>query len=89
VPATAAALAPTSAEARERHLADWGSSTGKLLAFNGSNGIDRVLGDDIEIPAGSKFIAGLDQTRYYPVLPRCAARRGDGSPGRGRRCPYT
>jgi len=55
--------APVSAEALERHLADWGGSAGRLLAFNGSTGVHRVLGDDVEIPAGSKFIAGLDQTQ--------------------------
>jgi hypothetical protein len=60
VPAPAAPV-PISAEARERHLADWGGTAGRLIAFNGSSGIHRTLDDDVEVPAGRKFIAVLDQ----------------------------
>jgi hypothetical protein len=61
VPVTPAAPpAPASANALERHLADWSGPAGRLLCFNGSTGIHRTLDDDVEVPAGSKFIAVLD-----------------------------
>jgi hypothetical protein len=54
---------PASKEATERHLADWGGSAGRLVAFNGSTGIHRTLDDDVEVAAGSRFIACLDQAQ--------------------------
>jgi hypothetical protein len=54
---------PTAANpaALERHLADWSGPVGRLIAFNGSTGLHRTLDDDVEVLAGSKFIACLDQ----------------------------
>jgi hypothetical protein len=50
-------------EAIERHLAEWGGAGGRMFAFNGSTGIHRTIDDGVEVPAGSKFIAMLHETR--------------------------
>jgi hypothetical protein len=53
----------TSEEALDRHLAEWGGSGGRLLAFNGLTGIHRTLDDNVEMPAGTEFAALLHETR--------------------------
>jgi hypothetical protein len=50
-------------EAIDRHLAEWGGSGGRLFAFNGSTGIFRTIDDGVEVPAGTKFVALLHETR--------------------------
>jgi hypothetical protein len=53
----------TREEALDRHLADWGGSGGRLIAFNGSTGIHRTLDDEVEVPDGTEFIALLHETQ--------------------------
>jgi hypothetical protein len=53
----------TSDEALERHLAEWGGSGGRLIAFNGSTGIHRTLDDNVEVPGGTEFVAFLHETQ--------------------------
>jgi hypothetical protein len=55
--------AATSDEALDRHLAEWGGSGGRLLAFNGSTGIHRTLDDGVEVPPGTEFVAFLHETQ--------------------------
>jgi hypothetical protein len=61
----ALAVTMTSAVAIERHLGAWSSGplTGRLIGFNGQDGIYRILDDETEVPAGTEFIALLDHTR--------------------------
>jgi hypothetical protein len=61
--ATPAVPSATSDEALDRHLAEWGGSGGRLLAFNGSTGIHRTLDDNVEVPSGTKFVAFLHETQ--------------------------
>jgi hypothetical protein len=65
-PATAAAgpalAATSSAVAIARHLDAWASRP-RLIGFNGQDGIYSILDDGTEVPAGTEFIALLDQTR--------------------------
>jgi hypothetical protein len=56
-------LATTSGKALDRHLAEWGGSGGRMFAFNGSTGIFRTIDDGVEVPAGTKFVALLHETR--------------------------
>jgi hypothetical protein len=60
----ALAVTMTSAVAIEKHLDAWSSGPliGRLIGFNGQDGIYRILDDDTEIPAGTEFVALLDQT---------------------------
>jgi hypothetical protein len=60
---TAAPPVPTSGNALDRHLAEWGGSGLRLIAFNGSTGIHRTLDDNTEVPDGTQFIAMLHATR--------------------------
>jgi hypothetical protein len=60
---TAPLVPATSDEALNRHLAEWGGSGGRLMAFNGQSGIHRTLADDIEVPSGTEFIAFLHETQ--------------------------
>jgi hypothetical protein len=50
-------------EALDRHLAEWGGSGGRMFTFNGATGIFHTTDDGIEVPAGTKFIALLHETR--------------------------
>ena len=68
LPATTAMKTTTPApsvdeEALERHLAEWAGPGGRLLAFNGSTGIHRLLDDDTEVPPGQLYRALLTQYR--------------------------
>ncbi len=56
-------LTTTSEVAIDRHLAEWGGNGGRLFAFNGSTGIYRTLDDNVEVAAGTKFVALLHETR--------------------------
>jgi hypothetical protein len=61
---TAPPLVPaTSDEALDQHLAEWGGSGGRLMAFNGQSGVHRTLADDVEVPSGTEFIAFLHETQ--------------------------
>ena len=59
----AAAPASMSDEALDRHLAEWGGSGGRLIAFNGSTGIHRTLDDGVEVPVGTEYVAFLHETQ--------------------------
>ena len=47
----------------DRHLDEWGTGGGRLLAFNGQSGIHRTLADDVEVPSGTEFDAFLHLTQ--------------------------
>ena len=53
----------TSDEALDRHLAEWGGTGGRLIAFNGSTGMHRTLDDGVEMPPGTEFVAFLHETQ--------------------------
>jgi hypothetical protein len=62
-PATPAPALPPNPEAVERHLAEWAGPGGRLLAFNGSTGVHRLLDDDTEVSPGQLFRAYLLEYR--------------------------